>query len=287
MFSPGALHASAAPAAPGQRHQRVSGRAALRFSRQGVQDLFQVAPARLMFPHERDGDFPLVVTIATSGGLTGGDRLEFDIEVEAGASITIVSQAAEKLYRALPDEEPTRIKTNLRLGASSNCEWLAQEAILFDRSRMHRSLDVDLGSGARMLAIEMLTLGRGAMGERYAEGLIHDSWRIRRDGRLIWADTLRCKGDFEAERRKPFGFGDARAIAALVYVGSDAASHLDLARAHIEAPGAGATSFDDMLILRMIHADPDALRKQVSRVAGALRAEIFGLSPSMPTVFHC
>lgn len=284
MFAPGALHT---PAVSGQRHQRVNGYARLRFGRHGVSDLLQVAPARLMFPHERDGDYPLVVTIATSGGLTGGDRLAFDIEIEPGASATIVSQAAEKLYRALPQEEPTRIDTRLRLGARSNCEWLAQEAILFDRSRLRRSFDVDLADGARMLAMEMLTLGRGAMGERYAEGLIHDSWRIRRKGRLAWADTLRCEGDFEAEGRKPFGFGNARAIATLVYAGSDAALHLELARALVERPGGGATTFDDLLIVRMIHADPDTLRKQVAHVAGRLRAAIFGTSPAMPAVFHC
>jgi urease accessory protein len=125
------------------------------------------------------------------------------------------------------------------------------------------------------------------MGERYSEGLIHDSWRIRRDRRLIWADTLRFGGDFEAERRKPFGFGSARATATLVYAGLGAALHLDLARALVEQPNGGATSFDDLLILRMIHADPDALRKQVLHAAGALRAAVFGLSSSMPALFRC
>jgi hypothetical protein len=144
MFAPSA---NLAPAASGPRHQRVDGRARLVFGRRGVRDLLQVAPARLMFPHERDGDYPLVVTIATSGGLTGGDRLAFDIDIESGASATIVSQAAEKLYRALPDEEPTRIETRLRLGSASSCEWLAQEAILFDRSRVRRSLEIDLDAG--------------------------------------------------------------------------------------------------------------------------------------------
>jgi urease accessory protein len=108
-------------------------------------------------------------------------------------------------------------------------------------------------------------------------------WRWRR---WYWADTLRCEGDFDAAGGG-WGFGDARALATLVYAGSDAAAHLDLARATIEGSRGGATTFDGMLIVRLIDADAAALRRQVARVSGALRAAVFGLSPVLPTVFHC
>lgn len=257
------------------------------FGRDGVRDMHQVAPARLLFPYGRTGDFPLVVTVTTCGGLTGGDRLTLDIGVEPGASVTVVPQAAEKLYRALPEDDDTRIATRLTVGAGGCCEWLAQEAILFDGSRMRRSLEADLAPDARMLAMEMLVLGRGAMGEVYRSGLIHDSWRIRRDGRLVWADALHVAGDFGSAGRAPFGFGEAVAVATLVYAGPDAAQHLDLARHLSEPPTGGATSFDDLLILRMTRDDPQALRRDVMRAAGVLRAAIFGLSPSMPTIVNC
>lgn len=259
----------------------------LAFGREGVRDMMQVAPARLLFPYGRAGDFPLAVTVTTCGGLTGGDRLSLDIHVDAGAAATVVPQAAEKLYRALPEDDDTRIDTRLTLGAGASCEWLAQEAILFDRSRMRRTLDASLAPDARMLAMEMLVLGRGAMGEVYRQGLIHDSWRIRRGGRLVWADALHVAGDFAAEGRGPYGFGTATAIATIVYAGPDAASHLDLARHLSEAPTGGATSFDELLILRMMRDDPQALRRDVMRAAGVLRAAIFGLSPSMPTIVNC
>lgn len=284
MFAEGALRS---PVPPTQRHQRVDGYAKLTFGRDGIRDMVQVAPARLMFPREREGDFPLVVTVTTSGGLTGGDRLVFEIGIEPGATATIVPQAAEKLYRALPEDAATRIETRITLGAASRCEWLAQEAILFDRSRMRRSLEIDLAGDAQLLAMEMLVLGRGAMGERYTSGLIHDSWRIRRNGELIWADTLRCEGAFESAGRAPFGFGDAQAVATLVYVGVGAALHLDLARELAAPSGGGATAFDDMLIVRMLHADPQLLRREVMRAAGVLRAAIFGLSPAMPAICCC
>jgi urease accessory protein len=282
MLATGAVAASFPPRS---RHQRVDGRARVVFGAAGIRDLEQVAPARLMFPHARGGDFPLVVTVTTSGGLTGGDRLRLDIVVEPGACATIVPQSAEKLYRALPEDAPTRIETTLALGTGARCEWLAQEAILFDGSRLHRTLDIDMAADARVLAMEMLVLGRAAMGETYRAGDIHDGWRIRRGGALIWADALRHRGSLD--RALPYGFGDAGALATLVYAGPEAEAQLELARGLVEPALGGATAFDGMLIVRMLAPDATLLRREVMRIAGVLRAAIFGLSPSMPAICHC
>jgi urease accessory protein len=259
---------------------RIDGRAMVVFGHEGVRDTFEIAPARLLVFH----DTPLAVTVGTGGGLAGGDRFSLDIHVDPDATATVMPQAAEQIHRALPCEDDTRIETRITVGAGGTCEWLAQEAILFDRSRMRRSLEADLAPDARMLAMEMLVLGRGTRGEVYRGGLVHDSWRIRRDGRLVWADTLHVAGDFAEGGRASFGFGHAAAIATIVYAGPGAASHLDLGRHLSEPPTGDATSFDDLLILRMTREDPYALRRDVMRAAGVLRAAIFGLSPSMPPV---
>ncbi len=71
-----------------------------------------------------------------------------------------------------------------------------------------------------------MVFGRAAMGERFAQGLVHDEWRIWRGGRLVWADALHIEGDFAAMADAPFGFGGARSVATIVYVGADAADHL-------------------------------------------------------------
>ena len=43
---------------------------------------------------------PEAILINTGGGLAGGDRFSFDITAEAGATLTVTSQAAERVYRA-------------------------------------------------------------------------------------------------------------------------------------------------------------------------------------------
>lgn len=266
--------------------QRVHGRAMVRFGENGIRDLEQVAPARVLFPDPRAGDFTLAVTVTTTGGLTGGDRLCLDIVLDPGACATVVPQSAEKLYRGLPGERPTRIETRIGLGAGSCCEWVAQEAILFDGSHMRRSLEVDLAPDARILAMELLVFGRTAMGEVFSRGLVHDSWRIRRDGRLIWFDALHLDGDVAATTAAPFGFDSARALLTLVHAGPDAEDHLELAR-DLAGENGGATAFDGLLIIRLAGADPQQVREAGLRAAEALRQAVFGLRPSLPSLCYC
>jgi len=272
---------------PPPRHQRVDGEARIAFGPHGLTDLYQRAPSRLLFPDGAAGSFPEAVSLLTCGGLTGGDRARLSIHIAAGAAATITTQAAERCYRVLPGEADIRIETRIDIGAGGACEWLAQEAILFDRTRLRRHLCATLSGSSKFLAVESVVLGRTAMGETFRQGLIHDSWRIRRDGRLVWADALHAAGDFQALARRPFGFGDARALATLLYAGADAEDHLPLARDLTPGDTAGATSFDGLLILRFLDSDAAGLRAAVVRAAGALRAATLGLSPTLPAVWHC
>lgn len=285
--SDGGAETAPCPPPVAARHQRVDGHARIRFGPSGLRDLYQRAPCRLLFPDGETGDFPLAVLVTTSGGLTGGDRIRLDIRVDRGARATVTTQAAEKLYRVLPGDADIRIDTRIEVAAGGVVEWLAQEAILFDRSRLRRTVEADLGDGARMLGIETTLFGREAMGERFKTGLVHDAWRIRRNGRLVWADALHLEGDCAAQMARPFGFGDARALASLVYCGPDAADHLDLARRLAPAPHGGATCIGDILVLRLIDRDAMALRARATHALTALRGATLGAPARLPALWTC
>ena len=70
-------------------------------------DIYQRAPARLLFPQGPPGEPPLAVLVTTSGGLTGGDRIAIDVKAGPGAAITVTTQAAEKIYRCEDDPDCT------------------------------------------------------------------------------------------------------------------------------------------------------------------------------------
>jgi urease accessory protein len=238
-----------------------------------------------LFPDSEADDPFTAVLLTTSGGLTGGDRLDIEVGVGEGAAATITTQAAEKIYRSRGDDCTVRIRLNV--AADAWAEWLMQETILFDGARLSRRTEADVAANGRLLAVESLVFGRSAMGETFDHGLIHDVWRIRRDGRLMWADAVRLEGDVAAERRKPFGFGAAAGCATLIYVGADAARHLEAARealSQTEATG-GASSFDGLLIVRLLAGDAAHLRGAVAHCVKRLRAAIAGMPERMPTVW--
>jgi len=127
-------------------------------------------------------------------------------------------------------------------------------------------------------------LGRTAMGERVSEGLLRDSWRIRRDGRLIFADAQRLEGPIEAAMtRRAIGAG-ARALAVLVHVSGGAAARLaGLREALAGAAGrAAASAWNGMLVARFLAPDGMTLRADLGRALAALR----GGRPA-PRVWTC
>ena len=148
-----------------------------------IEDIFERSPIRIMFPRTEHRRVAEAVIINTGGGVAGGDRLECSVAVLPGASIAVTSQAAEKVYGAL--YEPARVVTRLKAEASAKLAWLPQETIVFNRARLHRTTEIELSSGTELLALEWLVLGRSAHGEVVVGGNLTDSWRVKRDGRLI------------------------------------------------------------------------------------------------------
>ena len=170
------------------------GRALLSGSEKGsrIVDIFQRSPIRIMFPGAGGGAVEEAVLVNTAGGIAGGDRLECGVTALANASIAVTSQAAEKIYRAL--NEPARIATKLKACEAAKLAWLPQETIVFNWGRLSRETEIEVSSGAELLALEWLVLGRAAHGEEMVGGHIADSWRVKKDGRLIWADSFRATG---------------------------------------------------------------------------------------------
>ncbi|NKC30068.1 urease accessory protein UreD [Falsiroseomonas selenitidurans] len=269
-----------APAAP--QHQRARGRAELGLvaapDGARIAHLFNAAPLRLLFPDADPAEPKQAAFVNVAGGLAGGDSLEAAVTLGAGARCTLTTPAAEKIYRSLGPE--TRIATSLSLAADSVCEWLPQETILFDGARLARRLDITLAPGARLLAAEMLVLGRAARGEAFTRGALHDGWRIRREGRLLWADALRLDPAASAQR---FGLGGAGALATLLLAAPDAAAHRDLAR-DVAAGGAGLVA-PGLLLARWL-GEAGVVRAGLAAAIMALRAAALGLPPTLPRLWR-
>lgn len=210
------------------------------------------------------------VYLNTGGGLAGGDDLALDVTLAPGAAATLTTQAAEKVYRA--QAEPTTMRVSLDLGPGAALDWLPQEQILFDGARLVRRIDARLAADARLLMVEAAVFGRRAMGETMTHGLLHDRWRIRRAGRLVFAEDLKLDGPVaEILARKACGAG-ARAIATVLLVAPDAEARVEDARAALADARVecAAGAVEGVLIARFLGPDAQALRADLARFLARL-----------------
>jgi urease accessory protein len=267
-------------------HQRAIGSLHVAIKRRGpasvLSDLRQDGCLKTRFP--RPVDWAEVVTLNSSGGVAGGDRLESVFEVQAGARVTFASQAAERFYRALPGDSPAWVRARLSVAEGAAAEWLPQEAILFDRSALDRVLEIDLAEDAWFLGVESLVFGRTAMGERVGTARVSDTVRVRRAGRLVLHDAIRLSGEVAAALDHAAIARGGAAVATIVHVAPDAETRLAALRdAWGDAPAeAGASAWTGMLVGRVVARDGARLRATVTAGLAALRD-----GRALPRVWMC
>jgi urease accessory protein len=225
-----------------------------------IVDVFQQHPMRIMFPRICGANLEEAVIVNASGGVAGGDRLETDVTLVGDASLAVTTQAAEKVYRAL--SEPAHVITRLNVGAAARLAWLPQETIVFQQAQLRRETQIQLVSGAQMLALEWLVFGRAAHGEELHSGCINDSWRVSIDGRLVWADSFRVTDDVFPHLRGKAALSDAKAIATMVCFAPHPESQLETLRSISSriACEFGATSVGGLVIARFAASRSSDLR---------------------------
>lgn len=255
-------------------HQRTRGRASvglgLRAGRAEVATLLQEGSAKAMLPRPHGGPCE-VVFLNTSGGLTGGDRLDYALDVPADGRATATTQTAERAYRAGSGE--ARVSVRLTVGAGGWLDWLPQETILFDGAALVRDITVDLAPGAGCLFLETAVLGRHAMGETVTGLTFRDSRLVRQGGVPVWAEPLLIDTRSLARGGNPAMLGGARALATVALFRADAPDLLAPLRAALDTGDveSAATAMDSRLILRLIAWDALPLRRQVLRALSVLR----------------
>ena len=229
---------------------------------------------RLRFP-KVGGDCEGII-LNTAGGIAGGDSQELTFSLGDGARASLTTQSAEKVYGS--DGELATIATTLELAPNANLAWLPQEAILFDRARLSRRLDVDVAATATLTIKEGVVFGRTARGEVMSGGLFHDRWRIRRDGRLIFAEDVRLDGNIAKHLARPAVGKGACAIATIVHVAPVAGTLLEHVRDALDGAicDAGVSAWNGVLVVRLAGVEPHVVRACSARVLSRL---LPGVSP--------
>jgi urease accessory protein len=256
---------------PSQAHmQRVAGRAGAVMGPGGrLERLWQQGSAKAMLPRMH-GRAPEVVFLNTAGGLTGGDRLDYRLEVGAGARAVGTTQTAERAYRS--SGGVARVETELSLGPGARLHWLPQEVIVFEGAALDRRLRVEMAGDAELVVLETLVLGRSAMGERLTDVALTDRREVIRGGRLAMVEAIRL-GPEDMIRAGVAGLDGAVALATLSLFAPDADDRLDRLRAVLPKDGpvrAAASGWDGRIVARFMAPEAWPLRVAVARAVETL-----------------
>lgn len=227
------------------------------------------------------------VLVHPPSGLVGGDTLEINVTVAAGAHGLITTPGASRFYRSERDVAAQRLRVRLEEGA--RLEWLPMEALCYSGCDAENRLALDLAPGAECMAWDITALGLPASGQPFVQGRLRQhlemagGWLER--GVIDAADTRLMNG--------PLGLAGQRCIATLfLATGSDLPrarrEHaLAVAREVIEAHPlrafAGVTAPDArVVVVRVLAPVVEPAMQLLKAVRNAWRPALWGLAPHPP-----
>ncbi len=248
---------------------RVAGGISIAFERRAgrsrVVDVRERDGYKVRFP--RGTDDPQAVIINTGGGLAGGDRVHQMCSVAEGARACVTTQASERVYRAV-GASLAQVDVALCVGHGARLNWMPQETIFFDQARLTRTISANVAQTAHLVIAETVIFGRTAMGERVREGLLHDTWRIQRGGRLIFVEAVKLDGEIDQLLDRKAVADRAHILATLVCISPDAEDRLERVRLALSAARCrtAASAWDGRLIVRALGSSNQMMRALLERV---------------------
>lgn len=239
---------------------------------------------KALYPEDRKVCHAIVVH--PPGGVVGGDRLELDIGVGAGAHALITTPGAAKWYRA--NGKVSRQSVHLHVAEGAALEWLPQETIIFDSADVVLEQHIELAADATFIGCEILCMGRRGSGEVFNAGRVTQRCSIRRDGRLIWWEQGALVG---GRLDSPLALAGNSVCATLIAAPGKplpAAALADLLtqiRADIGADGDhvfGVTHTKGVLVARHLGDDSETARRLMLAVWRRLRPQLLDRAAVTP-----
>ncbi len=274
-------------------------------------------PLVVQRPFYPEGDVCHSYLLHPPGGIVGGDRLTLTVEVDAGAHALITTPGAGKYYRS--DGREAQVRQSFRVAERAALEWLPQENLLFDATRVDMSTRVELAADARFIGWEVTALGRPASGERYISGHCRQKLEVWREGRPLLIERATLAGGHRL-LDAPWGLAGRSVTATLLAVTGDesvAIAARDAARTALGMTGSepgqspeqspeqsvqisdlsgtattrdgdwlGVSVLNDVLVCRYLGPGAQQARRHLERVWAALRPLLLARKASVPRIWY-
>jgi urease accessory protein len=231
------------------------------------------------------------VLVHPPSGLVGGDTLDMQVTVGAGAHGLVTTPGATRFYRSEAGLATQQVHARVESGA--RLEWLPLEAIAYNGCDGLNRAVFDLAPGAEMMTWDITALGLPAADMPYAQGTFRQHLEIPG----VWLERGTLSATDTRLMDSPLGLAGQRCMATLVFAaGSTMADErieraLACARELLEASElrltAGATSpHKQVIVLRVLAPVTEPAMQLLRQVWAAWRHEMWALPGAVPRLWN-
>lgn len=217
------------------------------------------------------------------GGVVGGDRLELAVTVESGAHALITTPASAKFYRS--QGATAQQQQDFVVAVDGVLEYLPQDTILFDASKVQMRTRIELEAGAKFAGWEILCQGRPASGEKFIGGHCRQAYELYRDGKPLVIERTHLQGNTPIQGAK-WGMANYPVLGTMLV--SDANPQILEQVRQIELEQVGlfsATLINDVLVCRYLGNQGIEARDCFARAWAAIRPAWIGREACRPRIW--
>lgn len=219
------------------------------------------------------------------GGMAGGDRLELDVHLAAGAAALLTTPSATKIYRsegALAVQQQT-----FTVADRATLEMLPAEVILHGACEARLESTFRLEGSAALCFWDVVCLGRPASGDHFVAGRCEQKVAIWRDGIPLLHDRLQLE---HGDRLLSGAWGMAGFPVLGTLLATPVDGELSRSLSRDLRPDAavrlGVTERDGLLILRCLGHHAELVRRELETVWHGLRPAVIGRPPCTPRIWR-
>lgn len=233
-------------------------------------------------PHYPDGPERCeTILVHPPGGIAGGDHLRLSARVRDGAEAVITTPGASRFYRTRGSVADVR--QAFRVDAGGTLEWLPHETLLYDSAQARCGTRIDLETGSKLLAWEIIGLGRPASRQPFRRGDCRFRFEIWRDREPVWYDQTCYQGQAEL-MDAGWGLRGFSCVGTWIATGATEEALLAARELVAETDGgvfAAATRIEDLLVVRALSNHTRRIFLCFAALRDELRESLLG-SPASP-----
>ena len=231
------------------------------------------------------------VLVHPPSGLVGGDTLDMQVTVGAGAHGLVTTPGATRFYRS--EAGLTTQQVHARVESGARLEWLPLEALAYNGCDALNRAVFDLAPGAEMMTWDITALGLPAADMPFVQGTFRQHLEIPG----VWLERGTINATDTRLMNSPLGLAGQRCMATLVFAaGSTMADErieraLACARELLEASElrltAGATSpHKQVIVLRVLSPVTEPAMQLLRKAWAEWRREMWALPGTYPRLWH-